>query len=52
MHLLSYCIGNCISYTVKKRSAMDAHSRVLKHVAEATALGASVPRAEHYYSYE
>lgn len=29
---------------------MDAHSRLLKHVAEATALGAGVPQAEHYFT--
>lgn len=32
----------------KKRSAVDAHSRDMKYVAKATALGASVSQARHF----
>ena len=36
----------------KKRSAKDAHSRDLKHVANATALGASVSQARNFYMHK
>ena len=43
------CIGNFISYTAKNPPG-DAHSRELKYVAYATALGASVSQARHYFT--